>query len=333
MSALSVTALILAFFWLYSIETRLPSKGNDDKENIVAKHNADGGQNNQKRVNNNPLTLDAAQELVTSINKANGGEVATVEKTFLQDGIPAGWTGVILKSPGESGGKAVAFVTQDRNLVLGGLVVNKDGKDFVKVAYDAQIGVQTQTGIRPNASLYTNGPTPAPLIDVAAALSKAHGFPAAPREDNKGTLYVFADAQCHACKDFWKIVSNAAKDNALGGVGVQWLPVAILGEESVRLGGKLLEMKPDDAFKLESGLAGMTVGFNISESEGQPTLEAKQAMEVNQALYAVILASFPPGKPAGTPLLVWKTADGSIKASSGSMNVADLKLIVEQITQ
>jgi hypothetical protein len=124
-----------------------------------------------------------------------------------------------------------------------------------------------------------------------------------------GTIYVFVDPRCPACKTFWRQTKALAAKGSLT-ASIRWLPIAILGDESEALAAKMLAAAEPDRHLFFDG------NPPAPDQNPRPGTEQTKSAEQSRIIFRRFAEAFPEGR-AGTPLLAWVTADGRVRASSG----------------
>lgn len=137
---------------------------------------------------------------------------------------------------------------------------------------------------KPGDKLYAEM-TQAPSVEVGAA-----GAP---------LLMMVLDPQCPFCKQAWRTLEKdfVSKDKLL----VRIIPVAILGDDSMRMAERLLDAGGKDAWAA------------YAKSDFDKTKLAGEAAEEGKRRYAVNAALYNRWKLKGTPFFAYRAKDGGIK--------------------
>ena len=133
----------------------------------------------------------------------------------------------------------------------------------------------------------------------------------------KHLLYVFFDANCFYCHLTWK----ALQPYEAAGLQVRWIPVAYQQPSSVGRAAAIMQA-PERAVALrlnETRYDASKYDGGITPSGNVPKAFVAE-LEANTALMRAL------GAP-GTPLVVWKSANGALQAKAGVPRLSELPAI------
>lgn len=135
--------------------------------------------------------------------------------------------------------------------------------------------------------------------------------------DAKRVLYVFFDANCFYCHLTWK----AVQPYEAAGLQVRWIPVAYQQPSSVGRAAAIMRA-PDRVAALRLN----ETRYDASKYDGgiAPTAEASKTLVAQLEANTALMRAF--GAP-GTPLVVWKAPNGTVRYKIGVPRLSELPAI------
>lgn len=133
----------------------------------------------------------------------------------------------------------------------------------------------------------------------------------------KHVLYVFFDANCFYCHLTWK----ALQPYQAAGLQVRWIPVAYQQPSSVGRAAAIMQA-PDRAAAMRLN----ETGYDASRYDGgiTPSNDVSNHLRAQLEANTALMRAF--GAP-GTPLVVWKTANGAVRYNIGVPRLSELPSI------
>jgi len=133
----------------------------------------------------------------------------------------------------------------------------------------------------------------------------------------KHVLYAFFDANCFYCHLTWK----ALQPYEAAGLQVRWIPVAYQQPSSVGRAAAIMQA-PDRAAALRVN----ETGYDASKYDGgiTPSADPSPVLAAQFEANTALMRAF--GAP-GTPLVVWKTANGAVRYKIGVPRLSELPSI------
>ena len=156
----------------------------------------------------------------------------------------------------------------------------------------------------------------APDADVLSALEKADVVVEGPAQP-KRTVYVFFDPNCWYCNLTWKALQPYERK----GLQVRWVPVAYQKDTSATRVAAIFGAKNRVAALRENerGYREASYDGGIAPARAVPP-ELAAALDANLKLMQKL------GAP-GTPALVWRGQDGTVKVKVGRPSASELRMI------
>ncbi len=133
------------------------------------------------------------------------------------------------------------------------------------------------------------------FLDLAQTINIAIGT------KDGGAIYMFVDPNCPHCKHAWKDLAPLIKKYNLQ---VHLIPVGILGDDSIRMAGMLLD--GDAAANLSKWQAYSDSGYDPDKLSGQPSEDAKAKVGLNRIIFDKL------GVKA-TPFIAYRSKAGGVK--------------------
>ena len=130
-------------------------------------------------------------------------------------------------------------------------------------------------------------------------------------------LYVFFDANCLYCHLTWK----ALQPYETAGLQVRWVPVAYQQPSSMGRAAAIMEARDR-----VSALRINEKGYNAAQFQGgiEPMAKVPDTLAARIQANTELMRSF--GAP-GTPALVWKDSDGTVRIKAGIPRLSELPQI------
>jgi thiol:disulfide interchange protein DsbG len=152
-------------------------------------------------------------------------------------------------------------------------------------------------------------PAAAAFAQLAKADAVVEGSPAA-----NHLVYVFFDANCLYCRLTWKALQPYEKV----GLQVRWVPVAYQQPSSVGRAAAIM-LAADRVAALRAN----ETGYQATHFDGgiAPLAKVPPALAEQFAANTRLMRQF--GSP-GTPLLVWRAADGAVRSRPGMPRLSEL---------
>lgn len=272
---------------------------------------------------------DPAETWADAVAKASHNG-ATLEKIFPG---PAGLMGLVVHAnrPGATPQIAWGIPGKVPLVIIGGLFDPK-GQDITRIAARAQFdqGAPEQTAqqAQPTQSPFvdpstTSAPNAGNDIPVPAASANSSPGQASNRDllspdelwqgvthagavhlgasNPKRVVYIFADANCSYCHDLYTRIAPLLPTLAKKGVGINWIPVAVLTQSSNGRGAALLNGGSE-------ALAINENNFNVGGEEGG--ISPSNDLNLQRAVLANTALMLRDGQPAITPTLIWRDETG-----------------------
>jgi len=217
---------------------------------------------------------------------------ARVETRFETE-VP-GVTGYVVRMGGESN---LIYTVDEGRHALVGVLIGEDGRNHTEAHAVKHLGMNPTDGLPERGA--DDG------MDADRALDAVESAPLYIQEGSGDpVVYVTLDPQCPHCARYYD-----ASRSVLEEVTIRWIPVAILGPESLRQAALLVEAD-DPVQALESMKAGGLDG------EPGPESEAIVRENTQQLTQAGIRA---------TPTTVYKSRDGDARVLRGALDAARLR--------
>jgi thiol:disulfide interchange protein DsbG len=133
----------------------------------------------------------------------------------------------------------------------------------------------------------------------------------------KSILYAFFDANCFYCRLTWK----ALQPYEAAGLQVRWIPVAYQQPSSVGRAAAIMQARDRVA-----ALRKNEIGYDVAHLNGgiPPMDKVPAALVAQLQANTILMQSF--GAP-GTPALVWKERDGTVRFKLGVPRLSQLPQI------
>lgn len=264
---------------------------------------------------------------------------------------PSGLQGIIMTG---DAGPIVGWITQNGSAVIvGGVINTKTNNNETDAAASKYLG---RTGGSDALAAQTANVTPAATPVAVEPVTTEHPPTAKPGQDAltaelnkflaqasnfKGVdqlgfkdnhiLYVFFDPNCIYCNKLFNDFQAMAPKFASMGVGVRYVPVAILKQSSVGRAANIVAHGWDALAQNERGFNAATEDGGSSEFlTGQDAANAIAAVRVNSQELAAIGAATADGK-AGTPTLVWRASNGTPYFMGGYPDASTMEKIFATI--
>ncbi|WNV05924.1 hypothetical protein RP726_05790 [Candidatus Methylospira mobilis] len=271
-----------------------------------------------------PATIDKPQAQ-SFLSQVSNNKIA-VESVFSG---PQGLTGVVLQSP--TGEKGIGWITEASDqktsvFIVGGMVLNHEGKNLSVDAYQTHIAGGSAEKVSKKAS----GSGDLKDIDPFQLKGITLG-------QGDKTLIAFMDMNCHFCEKLFGFIIQNQDILYQAGVQVRFIPVGILGNDSIRRAVTVLqdENTPVDKEQYNSAaLRKLVANYNhqsLHTQEIPPLPEAIEQIVEQVALSTDYLKSISPNRNAATPTLLWSGANGRQVRVSGVSSLDDLKKILQDI--
>lgn len=152
---------------------------------------------------------------------------------------------------------------------------------------------------------------------MAIVLSEAIGVRAGVGARNKAV--VFYDPHCAYCTDLWR-AAQLVKEQ----VDFLWVPVALLGEDSLALAAAMLDAGDPLGMMALNELSMRTTGSPIATT-AEPSASAVSKVERNTAL----LKRADPSAPIqSVPFMYYQAENGTIELLSGAQDGATLRRVL-----
>lgn len=160
---------------------------------------------------------------------------------------------------------------------------------------------------------YASGPEYQTLY---AQLAKTDAVQEGAREA-KHVLYVFFDANCFYCHLTWKALQPYEKV----GLQVRWVPVAYQQPSSAGRAAAIMQARDRLAALREN-----EIGYDTNDLSGgiPPMDKVPEALAAQLRANTILMQRF--GAP-GTPALVWKDRDGTVRFKVGVPHLSELPQI------
>jgi thiol:disulfide interchange protein DsbG len=162
-------------------------------------------------------------------------------------------------------------------------------------------------------------PAPAELAALYARMETVDAVaegPASAADRKSRTLYVFFDANCWYCHLTWKALQHYER----AGLQVRWIPVAYQKESSFGRAAAIMNA-PDRAAALREN----ETGYRAASYDGA-IAPAAVSKDLKAQLVTNTMLMQQMGAP-GTPLLVWKDAQGAVRTRVGMPRLSQLPAI------
>ena len=160
------------------------------------------------------------------------------------------------------------------------------------------------------------GRQPSARAELFAQVEKADAVVEGPAKA-KHVLYVFFDANCFYCHLTWK----AVQPYETAGLQVRWIPVAYQQPSSVGRAAAIMQAQDRvAALKLNE------TRYDASKYDGgiAPADEVPKPLAAQFEANTALMRAF--GAP-GTPLVVWKAPDGTVRSKVGVPRLSELPAI------
>ncbi len=208
------------------------------------------------------------------------GKGLTVETRFSVPGGLQGYSGIT-----PTGKRIVFYTTANGSLALFGALLDAHGRNLTQGYINAYIQQPA------NQKLY-------------AQLEAAHWIGAGAKHP-KRIVYAFVDPNCPYCHQFWEAAQKAYPH----GLQVRYLMVGILGDNSVKKAAAILGAK-DPHQALEENER----NFQHHSGAIEPMAHVSAALRLQLIRHSRLMQKF---GLDGTPGLVWKDAQGTVRISNG----------------
>ncbi|GEM_PF-4859839 len=205
--------------------------------------------------------------------------------------------------------RAIAWIPPGMVLVVLGSVFGRDGREMTDSLAASLAGTEaasgaTTLGATVDSSLYER-------IAKAEGITQFTG--------DRGTLYVFFDTECIHCRNTYRAFTDNKKEFNDTGVGLRWIPAAVLSDESLRRGAAVLKL----------GLKGLVDNFDKFEHRGPlGGVSDKVLLRAVSRNTEILLNS---GQPLATPILAWKGKSGELKFLVGAPTGAQVTEIFNEM--
>jgi thiol:disulfide interchange protein DsbG len=166
---------------------------------------------------------------------------------------------------------------------------------------------------------HARAPDPRPLPALYAELESADAVaegPAAAADRKSRTVYVFFDANCWYCHLTWK----ALQAYQAAGLQVRWVPVAYQKDSSYGRAAAIMQAQDRAAALRENETGYRAESYDGAIAPAAVPKDLAARLDANTRL----MQRF--GAP-GTPLLVWKDAQGAVRTQVGMPRLAQLPAI------
>ena len=149
-----------------------------------------------------------------------------------------------------------------------------------------------------------------------AQLEKTDAVVEGPKNSQR-VLYVFFDANCFYCHLTWKAVQPYEQ----AGLQVRWVPVAYQQPSSVGRAAAIMQA-PDRVAALRMN----ETRYDASKFDGgiEPLVNVPKALAAHLQANTLLMHAF--GAP-GTPLVVWKSSEGTVRYRIGVPRLSELPSI------
>jgi thiol:disulfide interchange protein DsbG len=156
------------------------------------------------------------------------------------------------------------------------------------------------------------------LTDIffSRSTSEAFGIAVGPKMSSR-TVYFYVDPRCTHCTAMYQQMKLVHEN-----LRIVWVPVAILGPESMRIASSLIgaddQVGAMDAWEMHGTAPAALTNTNQVNSEA--------SIKANVNLFVSLLQ----GQKVGVPYTVFKNASGKVFTQPGEMNAEQLKSFFSQ---
>jgi len=169
------------------------------------------------------------------------------------------------------------------------------------------------------ALAHAKTPAPAELAALYARMETVDAVaegPASAADRKSRTLYVFFDANCWYCHLTWKALQHYER----AGLQVRWIPVAYQKDSSFGRAAAIMNAADRAAAMRENETGYRAASYDGAIAPAAVSKDLKAQLVTNTMLMQQM------GAP-GTPLLVWKDAQGAVRTKVGMPRLSQLPAI------